>query len=139
MFLAFPDMYTENVLIMDDAINIIFFIDIIVNFMSAHYDSDYTIIDDRKEIAMRYLESWFFFDFISVVPFDLFFTFGNMNRIARFTRIGKLYKIIRVLKIIRLFKIIKINDKVTKHLTKLLKINAGIERLCYLLLIFFII
>ena len=89
-------------------------------------------------IANKYLSTWFIFDLISVIPFDSIFSFGNVNRIARFTRIGKLYKIIRILKILRLFKAVKVNDKVTKHLAKALKINAGMERLLYLLMIFFV-
>jgi hypothetical protein len=61
-----------------------------------------------KVIAMNYMKTWFFVDLISVIPFDLIFSIGNMNRIARFTRLGKLYKIIRMTKMVRLLKIAKV-------------------------------
>ena len=75
----------------------------------------------------------------SVIPFDLLFSIGNLNRIARFTRIGKMYKLIRMAKLVRLIKIVRVNNKLAKHLAELLKIGAGTERLLYLVLTFIVL
>lgn len=40
-------------------------------------------------------------------------------------------------KIIRLIKIVKVNNKLAKHLSDLLKMGAGSERLIYLIITFF--
>ena len=88
---------------------------------------------------MKYATSWFLIDVTSTIPFDLILSYGHLNKIARFSRIGKLYKVIRILKIIRLIKIIKVNNKLTRHLSDLLKIDAGTERLLYLMMIFFVL
>jgi hypothetical protein len=88
---------------------------------------------------VRYLSTWFLVDLISVIPFDLVYDSGNVNKIARFTRIGKVYKLVRLTKLARLIKIVKIQNEFIKHVTDLLKIGAGFERVVTLLLTFFIL
>ena len=46
--LAFPDTYTTNLYIFDMAMNFVFAIDLVVNFISAYYDSEMQLIDDFK-------------------------------------------------------------------------------------------
>lgn len=75
----------------------------------------------------------------SIIPFDQLYQFGSINKISRFTRIGKIYKLIRMTKIVRLIKIVKVNNKLVKHLSEILKISAGTERLVYLVVSFFAI
>jgi hypothetical protein len=53
------------------AIDILFLIDIIVNFNSAFEDDYLEIIDDRKSICLNYIKLWFFIDFFSIFPFEL--------------------------------------------------------------------
>ena len=88
-------------------------------------------------IARNYCRTWFFIDTLSVIPFDLIYEFGNINKISRFTRIGKIYKLVRLMKIVRLIKIVKVNNKLTRNLSEILKISAGTERLVYLVISFF--
>ena len=53
-------------------VDIFFTIDILVNFNTAILKDDEVndVIDDRKQIAIIYVKSWFLIDFISVIPFD---------------------------------------------------------------------
>lgn len=79
-------------------------------------------------------------DFISVLPFDLVFEYGNMSRIVRFSRIGKIYKLIRITKMVRLVQTVKLKkNKFSIFVNKLLKIGAGFERILYLLVTFIIL
>ena len=48
LFLAFPDFYNLDMLIVDQTINGMFAIDIVFSFFTAYYDEEYLIIDDRK-------------------------------------------------------------------------------------------
>jgi hypothetical protein len=88
---------------------------------------------------MKYIMSWFFIDLTSVIPFDLIFNFGNINKISRFTRIGKISKLVKLTKIMRMLKIAKVNNKLVKHLGDILKIGASTERLMLLVLSFFVL
>ena len=71
--LAFTDIeqsyawYRNMLWIMDGA----FLFDIIINFNSACESETTTPIDNRKDIAKRYFEGWFFIDFISILPIDV--------------------------------------------------------------------
>ena len=90
--------------------NVIFAVDIILNFFQAYLDQDFTLIDDKKDIAVHYLSSWFIVDVFSVIPFDEFIESGNVNKLARFTRIGKVYKLVRLTKLARLIKIVRVQN-----------------------------
>jgi hypothetical protein len=65
---------------------------------------------------MEYLKGWFIFDLISIIPFELLFGFGGVNKLTRFLRLGKIYKIIRMLKMVRLIKIAKIQSSLIKNI-----------------------
>lgn len=51
--------------------DILFTIDIFVQFVSAYHDDDYYLIDDLKNIAKNYLTTWFVIDVSAIFPFDL--------------------------------------------------------------------
>ena len=78
-------------------------------------------------------------DFISVLPFDLAFEYGNMSRIVRFSRIGKIYKVIRITKMVRLWKASRLENSSSYFIKKLRKIGAGFQRILYLLVTFIIL
>jgi hypothetical protein len=120
-------------------IDICFFVDIFINFCSAYYDKDFNLVDDRKVIAKSYLYSWFFVDFISIIPFDQIFESGSYNRLARIARIGKMYKLIKMTRLVRMLKIVKERNKLVKYLNEVLKIGIGFERLLFLMLIFLVL
>jgi Ion transport protein len=46
--LAFPEVQTFSLYVLDIVMNLVFAIDILLNFISPYYDTDYTIIDDPK-------------------------------------------------------------------------------------------
>jgi hypothetical protein len=102
--------------IINNTIDVFFLFDIIIIFNSAFYDDDYNIIDDRWALAKAYFHSWFFIDFLAIVPFERFVNVfdsdkshagGNYQEIVRLTRIGRMYKLIKMTKLLRILKIIK--------------------------------
>jgi hypothetical protein len=58
--------------IINYTIDLLFFLDIIVNFFSAYIDETFQVIDDRKTIACNYFKGWFSIDLIAIIPFDVF-------------------------------------------------------------------
>ena len=52
------------------AIDICFFLDIIVIFRTAIYGADCELVNDSKIIAINYLKGNFWIDFLSTVPLD---------------------------------------------------------------------
>ena len=51
-------------------IDTMFFIDILVIFNSAFYDSEFHIVEKRKIIGKEYLKSWFLVDLLAIIPFE---------------------------------------------------------------------
>ena len=68
---CFVDESTTTDEIIDWTVDILFMVDILVNFMSAIENSDGTWIVSPKQIARIYIKSWFAFDLVSVIPFNL--------------------------------------------------------------------
>ena len=54
------------------SVDIVFGIDIIVNFFSAYYDNDFVLFDNCKDIAFNYLFGWFILDLLAITPFEEF-------------------------------------------------------------------
>lgn len=57
-------------------IDLLFAIDIVVNFFCATQDENFKVIDNRKEIALHYLKGWFIIDALAIFPFELMITGG---------------------------------------------------------------
>jgi hypothetical protein len=102
---ASPNSAEKKIDIFSVAIDMLFFIDMVILFNCAFYDMDYNIIEDRKEICIQYLKGWFTIDLLAIIPFDLLLSggtqFNGLARIARFARLQKLVKLTRVLKIFK--------------------------------------
>jgi hypothetical protein len=64
---------------------------------------------------------------------------SNVNKLARFARIGKIYKIIRMMKMVRLIKVAKVRNQLVKNLQEILKIEEGVERMIFLMMVFLVL
>ena len=65
---AFYDMSSVEWLVGESVIDFIFFVDIVLSFITVYYTSTEEVIDDRKLIICSYLRSWFVVDVISILP-----------------------------------------------------------------------
>ena len=122
--------------------DILFLIDIFVQFNSAYHTDDLVLVDDRKTVAINYLSGWFFIDVIAIIPFDLILPndedggpAANYNGIARVARFGRLYKLVKLTKLLRILKVMKLN---AGFLAFFSEIGAGIQRLIFFFLMFFL-
>ena len=71
----------------------IFVIDILVNFNTA-FEKDGHLISSRKKISLRYLKTWFVVDLIAIIPFELFWDFGNgVENGFKLLRLIRLFKL----------------------------------------------
>lgn len=120
---------TETWLIIDWLTDSIFWLDILLNFISAFYDLNDNLIFSKKSIFYNYITGWFLFDTIGVLPFDYFFDVSRYGNLVRVTRLPKLYKLVRITKLIRVLKLVKERNTVIKYLMEVLSIGPGFERL----------
>ena len=59
------------------SVDIIFIIDVIINFFVSFYSNKDELIKKPKKVAFHYLRGWFFMDFLAAFPFNIFFYYYN--------------------------------------------------------------
>ncbi len=62
---AFLEEVPAGVTVMEYIIDFLFTCDILVNFLSAYYDEDNSIVTDSCAIAKKYLKTWFLIDLLA--------------------------------------------------------------------------
>ncbi|XP_008225478.1 PREDICTED: potassium channel KAT1-like isoform X2 [Prunus mume] len=101
---AFLPYKQDALFVIDNIVNGFFAIDIFLTFFVAYLDSrSYLLVDNPKQIAMRYISTWFIFDVCSTAPFqsisllftnhgsELGFKLLNMLRLWRLRRVSFLF------------------------------------------------
>jgi hypothetical protein len=104
-------------------IDVLFFVDIIVNFLQAYEIHDSSFEIRLGKIAKNYLFGWFFIDLVACIPVDLveivllaFNDDANLeaSRYAKLARIPRIYRIFRIVRIFKVFKVLKYNKTVQR-------------------------
>ena len=68
--IAFVQTDSSSIVVFEQIVDIIFGIDILVNFLSATEDTESnTLIYKHKDIAKKYIKSWFILDLVACFPF----------------------------------------------------------------------
>jgi len=103
-------------------IDILFTIDIFINFLSGYEDiAEGKVVTDLKLIARTYVCSWFIPDVMACIPFGLFTPKGgsaeraNSSKLIRLSRLPRLYRLIRILRMMKMIKILK-NSEIVSYL-----------------------
>jgi len=97
------------------------------------------LVDNRKDIAINYMKTWFIIDVVAILPFGYIFQSANFNALARIARLPRLYKLVRMFRLMRMLKLAKEKSKLTKKFNQMLKLGVGFERLLFLLISFFLL
>lgn len=111
---AFVEEPSKSDKVIDYIIDILFTIDIFINFMSGYEDEEEgKVIKNIRLIALSYLKSWFFPDVLACIPFGLIMPdnsvgTGNTAATAKLVRLARLPRLYRLIRIIRMLKMIKI-------------------------------
>nr|XP_046229766.1 potassium voltage-gated channel subfamily H member 5-like isoform X2 [Scatophagus argus] len=66
-------------LVLDSVVDVIFLIDIVLNFHTTFVGPNGEVISDAKLIRMNYLKTWFVIDLLSCLPYDIINAFENVD------------------------------------------------------------
>lgn len=92
----------------DLCIDYLFYIDIVLNFITSYENADDETVADLLEIGRNYIVTgWFFLDFISTVPLERVLQ-SSMLRLAK---IGKVLRVLKLMKMMRLGKLKRLIQK----------------------------
>ena len=67
----------SSLLVVDSIVDVVFFIDIVLNFHTTYVGPGGEVVSDPKVIRLNYLKSWFVIDLLSCLPYDVFNAFDH--------------------------------------------------------------
>ncbi|XP_054847427.1 potassium voltage-gated channel subfamily H member 8 [Eublepharis macularius] len=100
---------TRSTTVSDIAVEILFIIDIILNFRTTYVSKSGQVIFEARSICIHYVTTWFIIDLIAALPFDLLYAF-KVNVVS----IVHLLKTVRLLRLLRLLQKL---DRYSQHST----------------------
>ncbi|KAF0294050.1 Potassium voltage-gated channel protein eag [Amphibalanus amphitrite] len=109
---AFKNKTSEDVslLVVDSIVDVIFFIDIVLNFHTTFVGPGGEVVSDPKIIRMNYLKSWFIIDLLSCLPYDVFNAFDHDE-----DGIGSLFSALKVVRLLRLGRVVRKLDRYLEY------------------------
>ena len=65
------ERYSEPLTIIDLIVDIMFIIDIFINFRTTYVNKNDEVVSHPGKIAIHYFKGWFLIDVVAAIPFDL--------------------------------------------------------------------
>ena len=69
----------------DSIVDVIFFIDIVLNFHTTYVGPGGEVVSDPAVIRVNYMKSWFLIDLLSCLPYDVFNAFDHDEDVSIWT------------------------------------------------------
>jgi len=144
--IAFYDVvFWDGWTVMDFVIDLLFFVDVFINFFSVKVKEDGSLETNHRTIALSYLKGWFLLDFSACMPFSLLDLHtpstdtpsNKYNSVLRLARLPRLYKLFRVVRILKAFQHYRQNGCV-ERIQDFLQINSRLYKLIKFLLSVFV-
>ncbi|OAF64177.1 hypothetical protein A3Q56_08115, partial [Intoshia linei] len=93
--------FSGSLHIIDAIVDIMFVIDIVINFRTTYVNQNNEVIAHPKKIAIHYLKRWFILDFIAAIPFDLILVKYDTDDTATLTGLLKTARLLRLVRVAR--------------------------------------
>ncbi|XP_017336362.3 potassium voltage-gated channel subfamily H member 8 [Ictalurus punctatus] len=103
---------TRSTTVSDIAVEILFIIDIVLNFRTTYVSTSGQVIFDARQICIHYMTTWLIIDLVAALPFDLLYAF-NVSVVS----VVHLLKTVRLLRLLRLLQKM---DRYSQHSTVVL-------------------
>lgn len=125
--------FTTPIEIFDLLVDLIFGLDMFVNFISAYEDPTSGLpVVDLGLIARNYISGWFFLDLMACMPVQLIESSfdtesGKGVKLARLARLPRLYRLIRILRMVKMLRVFKKQGELQEWISSL-NISTGMIR-----------
>ncbi|XP_055005640.1 potassium voltage-gated channel subfamily H member 5-like [Boleophthalmus pectinirostris] len=87
-------------LVVDSVVDVIFLVDIVLNFHTTFVGPAGEVISDAKLIRMNYLKTWFVIDLLSCLPYDIINAFEHVD-----DGLSSLFSSLKVVRLLRLGRV----------------------------------
>lgn len=106
---SYPLLYTDLI------IDVLFMIDILMNFRTTYVKEGEVLITNPWKIAVHYLKTYFLVDFVAAIPWDLLASFNSGTE-----ENTMLFSLLKTARLLRLFRAARKLDRNYEYMTSLL-------------------
>ena len=71
----------DPLVIVDYIVDVMFIVDIFINFRTTFVDSNDEVVSDPCCVAVHYMKGWFIVDLLAAIPFELLIMIGNTDQV----------------------------------------------------------
>ena len=75
-------VYSDPLVIVDYIVDVMFIIDIFINFRTTFVDSHDEVVSNPCRIAVHYVKTWFAVDFVAAIPFELLIMIEKTDQVG---------------------------------------------------------
>ncbi|KAK3109016.1 hypothetical protein FSP39_021204, partial [Pinctada imbricata] len=98
--------YKDPLTIIDLIVDIMFIVDILINFRTTYVNKNDEVVSETGKIAVHYFKGWFLIDVVAAIPFDLLL-FGSKT--------DETTTLIGLLKTARLLRLVRVARKLDRY------------------------
>ena len=126
----YEDEGTNEWSVLDAVVNGLFFVDILLTLNTGFYDSEGSLVMQRKKIIWNYLRSWLIVDLIACIPFASIPTSSERNSMSSFLRFIRLARMYRLIRLVRVFSVMSphAHSRSLEYLRELVAFQRGSVR-----------
>jgi len=143
--MAFPEVTNNPIEIIECFMDLIFIMDIAIQFFIPFYNNEEELIKSKYLIALNYLSGWFVIDLIASIPGSIitFFLLGinpqeemtsyakinstSFQKINKLTRLAKFYRVLKITKLSKVLKMSGDSNKKKRSNKLLVKDDIGLS------------
>uniref|UniRef100_A0A672GTQ3 Potassium voltage-gated channel, subfamily H (eag-related), member 1b n=1 Tax=Salarias fasciatus TaxID=181472 RepID=A0A672GTQ3_SALFA len=105
-------------LVVDSIVDVIFLVDIVLNFHTTFVGPAGEVISDPKLIRMNYVRTWFVIDLLSCLPYDVINAFENVDEVSghQHTSTPTHHSLFSSLKVVRLLRLGRVARKLDHYI-----------------------
>ncbi|XP_068424992.1 potassium voltage-gated channel subfamily H member 6-like [Clinocottus analis] len=100
--------------VVDLIVDIMFIVDIIINFRTTYVNSNDEVVSQSARIAVHYFKGWFLIDMVAAIPFDLLI-YRSGEEVVRGGGEGETTTLIGLLKTARLLRLVRVARKLDRY------------------------
>ncbi|KAM6989181.1 voltage-gated inwardly rectifying potassium channel KCNH2-like [Tautogolabrus adspersus] len=100
--------------VVDLIVDIMFIVDIIINFRTTYVNSNDEVVSQSIKIAVHYFKGWFLIDMVAAIPFDLLI-YRSGEEVVRGGGEGETTTLIGLLKTARLLRLVRVARKLDRY------------------------
>ncbi|XP_060073878.1 potassium voltage-gated channel subfamily H member 2-like [Ylistrum balloti] len=93
--------YQNPMTIIDLIVDIMFIIDILINFRTTYVNKNDEVVSHPGKIAVHYFKGWFLIDVVAAIPFDLLLFGSETDETATLIGLLKTARLLRLVRVVR--------------------------------------